>query len=82
LLHDCVAITCRVTWVLLAAGGREKAVARLKGLRVLFRVSGLGFWIWGLWFRLRVWSPGFRVQCSGFRVQGAGFRFQGSKFWV
>ena len=38
------------------------------------RVQGLGFTVWGLRFRLRVWGLGFRVDDLGFGVRGLGFR--------
>ena len=41
-------------------------------------VSGLGFGVWGLWFRVRVWGLGFRVSqlTSGVWAQEQGFRLR------
>ena len=50
-------------------------------------VGGLGFGVWGLYFRveglgLGVWGFGFRVPGFGFQVSGFGFRSSGFGFRV
>ena len=55
--------------------GHQVLGFRVVGLRLFFRIWGLGLRIWGLGFR--IWGLGLRVWGLGFRIWGLGLRVWG-----